>query len=558
MNGKQNLAARAGRWSAAHWKTATLGWVAFVVVAVVLGKVAGTVMLTDAEQSTGEAARAQAILQRRRLLAARRRERARAEPLADGERPGVSRDDRARCDEAARAARSAERPLAVRSRRRRGDLEGPPLGARPVLDHGRRSESRHEGPAGARRGRPAAGAEPRLHGRGVRLREREQGAERHARPGLSQGRAALGADHLPHPALRVRRVRRSRRAGAARLHGRARLDRDRRPDQPRLARIRRDELRDAADGHGGRRRLLALLLEARARRAPCGRRRRGAAARGRDLRPGRAHLGRHRADRDGRHASRRVEDLHVDRHGDDDRRVHVDGRLRHRAAGAARQARRPGRARGGRRLCRRRARAVAAAAPPSGLADPPARAADVPPAPQGRPDGVAHLGLDPATGAAVPRDLRSARRGGARAARAARPGNPHEAPELHRPAARHPDRQDLHRDPAGVPGRADAGPGRRAGAERPDAGGSVRDRVTRAARTRDGPDVPAGPAVRESVGHGRPHRDPARRQRRRREVGRRAPDAAQPRAAVDARKAPERRGTRSPARPQARTTSTRR
>ena len=63
MNGKQNLAARAGRWSAAHWKTATLGWVAFVVVAVVLGKVAGTVMLTDAEQSTGEAARAQAILQ---------------------------------------------------------------------------------------------------------------------------------------------------------------------------------------------------------------------------------------------------------------------------------------------------------------------------------------------------------------------------------------------------------------------------------------------------------------------------------------------------------------
>jgi RND superfamily putative drug exporter len=63
VNGKPNLAARAGRWSAAHWKTATLAWVAFVVVAVVLGKVVGTVMLTDAEQSTGEAARAQAMLQ---------------------------------------------------------------------------------------------------------------------------------------------------------------------------------------------------------------------------------------------------------------------------------------------------------------------------------------------------------------------------------------------------------------------------------------------------------------------------------------------------------------
>ena len=29
----RNLAARMGRWSAAHWKTATFGWLAFVVVA---------------------------------------------------------------------------------------------------------------------------------------------------------------------------------------------------------------------------------------------------------------------------------------------------------------------------------------------------------------------------------------------------------------------------------------------------------------------------------------------------------------------------------------------
>jgi uncharacterized membrane protein YdfJ with MMPL/SSD domain len=32
-----NLAARAGRWSAAHWKTAVAVWVAFVVVAIGLG-----------------------------------------------------------------------------------------------------------------------------------------------------------------------------------------------------------------------------------------------------------------------------------------------------------------------------------------------------------------------------------------------------------------------------------------------------------------------------------------------------------------------------------------
>ena len=33
----RNLAARMGRWSAAHWKTATFGWLAFVVVAFALG-----------------------------------------------------------------------------------------------------------------------------------------------------------------------------------------------------------------------------------------------------------------------------------------------------------------------------------------------------------------------------------------------------------------------------------------------------------------------------------------------------------------------------------------
>ncbi|HEY2260029.1 MAG TPA: MMPL family transporter, partial [Solirubrobacteraceae bacterium] len=57
-----NIAARAGRWSAAHWKTATFGWLAMVVCAVVLGNLAGTVSLTDSEQSTGESAHARAML----------------------------------------------------------------------------------------------------------------------------------------------------------------------------------------------------------------------------------------------------------------------------------------------------------------------------------------------------------------------------------------------------------------------------------------------------------------------------------------------------------------
>ena len=38
---QRNLAARAGRWSASHRKTAILGWLAFVIAAVVIGGAAG-------------------------------------------------------------------------------------------------------------------------------------------------------------------------------------------------------------------------------------------------------------------------------------------------------------------------------------------------------------------------------------------------------------------------------------------------------------------------------------------------------------------------------------
>ena len=59
-----NIAARAGRWSAAHWKTAAFGWLAMVVLAVAIGGTVGTVPLTSSEQSVGESARAQAMLDR--------------------------------------------------------------------------------------------------------------------------------------------------------------------------------------------------------------------------------------------------------------------------------------------------------------------------------------------------------------------------------------------------------------------------------------------------------------------------------------------------------------
>ena len=57
-----NIAARAGRWSAAHWKTAVSAWIAFSVVAVALGAIAGTRMLKQADTAAGGTKKAEQIL----------------------------------------------------------------------------------------------------------------------------------------------------------------------------------------------------------------------------------------------------------------------------------------------------------------------------------------------------------------------------------------------------------------------------------------------------------------------------------------------------------------
>ena len=50
-----NLAARMGRWSANHWKTAVFGWLAFVIASFVLGGAVGTKYLEDNDLAMGEA-----------------------------------------------------------------------------------------------------------------------------------------------------------------------------------------------------------------------------------------------------------------------------------------------------------------------------------------------------------------------------------------------------------------------------------------------------------------------------------------------------------------------
>jgi RND superfamily putative drug exporter len=62
MKRSTNVAARMGRWSARHRKTAIFGWLAFVIAAVVLGGAVGTKQLTADETLPGESGRAARML----------------------------------------------------------------------------------------------------------------------------------------------------------------------------------------------------------------------------------------------------------------------------------------------------------------------------------------------------------------------------------------------------------------------------------------------------------------------------------------------------------------
>jgi len=57
-----NIAARMGRWSAGHWKTAVFGWLAFVIASLVVGMQVGTKQLSNDDANVGQAKRADQIL----------------------------------------------------------------------------------------------------------------------------------------------------------------------------------------------------------------------------------------------------------------------------------------------------------------------------------------------------------------------------------------------------------------------------------------------------------------------------------------------------------------
>ena len=58
-----NLAARMGRWSAGHWKTATFGWLALIVIAFAIGGAVGTKTIDPNTAGPGESGRMDRILE---------------------------------------------------------------------------------------------------------------------------------------------------------------------------------------------------------------------------------------------------------------------------------------------------------------------------------------------------------------------------------------------------------------------------------------------------------------------------------------------------------------
>src|ERR1043165_8153390 len=59
-----NIAARMGRWSASHWKTAVFGWLAFVVVAFAIGMQVGMKTISEDDYNTGQSHTADQILKK--------------------------------------------------------------------------------------------------------------------------------------------------------------------------------------------------------------------------------------------------------------------------------------------------------------------------------------------------------------------------------------------------------------------------------------------------------------------------------------------------------------
>ena len=232
----QSFAARAGRWSAQHRKKAILGWFAFVILATVLGGMAGNKTLADEDTGNGESKRGDQIIE------------AAGFPDQTGETVLVQGQDGLKVGDAEVHRRGRRRRDQARGRRRASsEVQNPllPENEGNVSEDGRSVLVNFELPGDEDTASEAVEAplaavaalqkqHPEVVIGRVRRRVGREGDRRGVREGLPEGRVPLAPDHARDPAGRLRRARRRRAAAAARRHRRDGHDRPARADQPGL------------------------------------------------------------------------------------------------------------------------------------------------------------------------------------------------------------------------------------------------------------------------------------------------------------------------------------
>ena len=219
-----NLAARMGRWSAAHWKTATFGWLAFVLVAFALGAMVGMKSIDQNAPGPGESGRMQKILDDgfkqpagESVLIQSRSRRVGDPGFTAAIRDVVARVSKVAAVQHVRKGQiSKDGHAALVEFDIRGDKDKAVDKIEPVLDNVAAAQRAHPG----------------FVDRRVRRRERAEGSRDGVRRRPRQGRDALAADHAGHPRAHVRRARGGGHSAAARADRRLRDVRADRAAQP--------------------------------------------------------------------------------------------------------------------------------------------------------------------------------------------------------------------------------------------------------------------------------------------------------------------------------------
>ena len=221
MNSPRNLAARAGRWSAQHRKTAIIGWILFIVVATFAGKSITQKELPKAEMGNGESKRSMQIME-----SADFPETVGEQVLIQG-KGSIKSDDPEVTAAVKDTVQRLERIDGVtdihsplnKADRARHRLPGRPLRGRqlqPARRRRGRGEADRVGRGAARSGRRGPEGSSRGARRGVRRRLRAPCPLRHRGRRRGEVHAVLVRRHAAHPAARLRRHGRRRRPAVPR------------------------------------------------------------------------------------------------------------------------------------------------------------------------------------------------------------------------------------------------------------------------------------------------------------------------------------------------------